>query len=407
MAHRVIEGGGITTPAGFLAGSVYVGVKSHKSYKPDVAILFSDRPAVCAALFTTNRFCAAPIQLGRELLKNPYTRGVVINSGNANAGTGPQGLQCARQVAALAEELLGLESGQMFVSSTGVIGERYPVEKVLDAVRRIVPTLSPEGGAGAAWAIMTTDRHRKELACELTLSGGTVRIGAMSKGSGMIHPNMATTLTFLTTDAQIEKPVLQEMLRRCCDESMHLLTVDRDTSTNDSMFLFANGASGVSVTSEADLAAFEDALREICVWIARRIAADGEGATRMLAVEVKGLPCKADAKAVARAVASSMSVKTALGQGRLHWGSLLSAAGSAGADLGERGADCVVRSDAGELLLAKGSMKAAYEQEQLEALLQAEEISVVLDFHNGACGASAFGCDMTTEYVHINGDYRT
>ena len=407
MAVQVIENGGITAPQGFLAGAVYAGVKSRKSYKPDVAVLLSDRQAAVAALFTTNRFCAAPVTLGRELLKQGSARGVVINSGNANAGTGARGVEDAKRIAAFAERLLGLESGQMFVSSTGVIGEYLPVEKIEGAVEKIVPPLSAAGGSDAAWAIMTTDNVRKEMAAELALSGGTIRIGAMSKGSGMIHPNMATTLTFLTTDAAVDRALLQSLLRSACDQSMHLLTIDGDTSTNDSIFLFANGASGVRVEHPADVAAFADALNQICLAMAKKIAADGEGASRMMTVEARGLPADGDAFAAARAVASSTSVKLALGHGRLGWGEILTAVGNSGVDCGDAAPDCTVRSPLGEITLSRDGLAAEGVEPRLTRVLSAAEVTISLDFHRGGGRGLAYGCDLTDEYVRINGDYRS
>ncbi|MBR3560348.1 MAG: bifunctional glutamate N-acetyltransferase/amino-acid acetyltransferase ArgJ [Oscillospiraceae bacterium] len=407
MAVQIIENGGITAPKGYLTGAVYAGIKSRKSYKPDVAVLLSDRQATVAALFTTNRFCAAPVTLGRELLKKGVARGIVINSGNANAGTGARGIEDAKAVAAFAERLLGLESGEMFVCSTGVIGEYLPVEKIQQAVEKIVPTLSPLAGSDAAWAIMTTDKARKELAAELPLSGGTVRIGAMSKGSGMIHPNMATTLTFLTTDAAVDRSLLQSLLRDACDRSIHLLTIDGDTSTNDSIFLFANGASGVRVESEADVEAFADALNQICLAMAKKIAADGEGASRMMTVETRGLSTKETAAAVARAVASSTSVKLALGQGRLGWGEILTAVGNSAVECGDIAPDCAIRSPLGAVTLCENGLAAEGVESRLAQILSAAEVTVSLDFHQGdGCGL-AYGCDLTDEYVRINGDYRS
>ena len=407
MAFQIIENGGVTTPRGFLAGAIYAGVKSRKSYKPDVAVLLSDRQAAVAALFTTNRFCAAPVTLGRELLKQGSARGIVINSGNANAGTGARGLEDAKRIAAFAERQLGLESGQLFVSSTGVIGEYLPVDKIQRAVELIIPTLSPSGGSDAAWAIMTTDKVRKEMAVELTLSGGTIRIGAMSKGSGMIHPNMATTLTFLTTDAAVDRTLLQSLLRDACDSSIHLLTIDGDTSTNDSIFLFANGASGVAVEHPADIEAFADALNQICLTMAKKIAADGEGASRMMTVEVHGLATRESAFAVARAVASSTSVKLALGHARLSWGEILTAVGNSGAECGDTAPDCTIRSPLGEVMLSQKGLAMEDVEQPLTRVLNAAEITISLDFHQGdACGL-AYGCDLTDEYVRINGDYRS
>lgn len=381
---RKIENGGITVPEGFSAGAVYAGIKSRKSYKPDVAVLLSDRLAACAALFTTNRFCAAPVTLGREIAARGYIRGIVINSGNANAGTGEPGMEAARQVQRYGEEVFGLEADTLLVSSTGVIGERLPVEKVKDALDRIRPKMSREEGSQAAWAIMTTDRKRKEGAWELPLSGGTVRLGIMAKGSGMIHPNMATTLCFITTDAVMEPGPMKAMLKKACDESFHALTVDGDTSTNDSLIMLASGASGIAVDNPADEAAMEEMLETILAEMAKRIAADGEGAQKTLTVAVKGLEDREEARRVARSICRSNSVKAAFGHGGLSQALVLSAAGAAMAD-------SPVDFGLVECELSKDD----------------EDVFVHLDFHAGSGEAQAFGCDLTGEYVRINGDYRT
>ncbi len=379
-----IKEGGITSPAGFSAGAVYAGIKSRKSYKPDVAVLLSDRPAACAALFTTNRFCAAPVMLGREIAARGYLRGIVINSGNANAGTGEPGMAAARAVKAHAEAVFGLEPDSLLVSSTGVIGEQLPVEKIKKAVEEIAPLMSREMGSQAAWAIMTTDRKRKEGAWELALSGGTVRVGVMAKGSGMIHPNMATTLCFIATDALMEPAPMKAMLKKACDESFHALTVDGDTSTNDSLIMFANGASGVAVQSPEDMEAMEKMLESILAEIAKKIAADGEGAQKTLTVAVKGLADKQEARRVARSICCSNSVKAAFGHGGLSRALVLSAAGAAMAD-----------------------SSVEFDTVECELTNDDEDVFVRLDFHAGSGEAKAYGCDLTGEYVRINGDYRT
>lgn len=407
MAYKVIEGGGITSPKGYLAGACYVGVKSRKSEKPDVAILYSQEPASCAALFTTNKFCAAPVLLGREVLKKGKARAVVINSGNANAATGEQGLANAKKVEVLAEELLGLGEDEVFVSSTGVIGQQLPVEKVLEGVRRIVPTLSVEQGTDAAWAIMTTDLVKKEVAYELELSGGTIRIGAMCKGSGMIHPNMATTLIYVATDAKVESAVLQPMLKAAADKSFHMLTVDGDTSTNDSLFLFANGASGVAIESEADKAAFAALLDDICIDMARRIASDGEGATHLMIVEAKGLPTEQDARIVARSIAGSTLFKAALFGKDANWGRIMAAAGYSGADVDPTKADCILKSAAGEVVVMEAGFGTAFSEDLAKQVLTKHDVTIIVDFHSGSGQATAFGCDLTYDYVKINGDYRS
>ena len=407
MAYKVIEGGGITSPKGYLAGACYVGVKSRKSEKPDVAILYSQEPASCAALFTTNKFCAAPVLLGREVLKKGKARAVVINSGNANAATGEQGLANAKKVEVLAEELLGLGEDEVFVSSTGVIGQQLPVEKVLEGVRRIVPTLSVEQGTDAAWAIMTTDLVKKEVAYELELSGGTIRIGAMCKGSGMIHPNMATTLIYVTTDAKVDSALLQPMLKAAADKSFHMLTVDGDTSTNDSLFLFANGASGVAIESEADKAAFAALLDDICIDMARRIASDGEGATHLMIVEAKGLPTEQDARIVARSIAGSTLFKAALFGKDANWGRIMAAAGYSGADVDPTKADCILKSAAGEVVVMEAGFGTAFSEDLAKQVLTEHDVTIIVDFHSGSGQATAFGCDLTYDYVKINGDYRS
>ena len=407
MAYKVIEGGSITSPKGYLAGACYVGVKSRKSEKPDVTILYSQEPATCAALFTTNKFCAAPVLLGREVLKKGKARAVVINSGNANAATGEQGLANAKKVEVLAEELLGLGEDEVFVSSTGVIGQQLPVDKVLEGVRRIVPELSAGKGTDAAWAIMTTDLVKKEVAYELELSGGTIRIGAMAKGSGMIHPNMATTLSYVTTDAKVEAAVLQPLLKAAADKSFHMLTVDGDTSTNDSLFLFANGASGVAIETEEDKAAFAALLDDICIDMARRIASDGEGATHLMIVEAKGLPTEQDARLVARSIAGSTLFKAAVFGRDANWGRIMAAAGYSGADVDPTKADCILKSAAGEVAVMEAGFGTDFSEELAKAVLTEHDITVVVDFHSGDGQATAFGCDLTYDYVKINGDYRS
>ncbi|WP_251316585.1 bifunctional glutamate N-acetyltransferase/amino-acid acetyltransferase ArgJ [Flintibacter muris] len=407
MAYKVIEGGSITSPKGYLAGACYVGVKSRKSDKPDVAVLYSQEPASCAALFTTNKFCAAPVLLGREVLKKGKARAVVINSGNANAATGEQGLANAKKVEVLAEELLGLGEDEVFVSSTGVIGQQLPVEKVLDGVRRIVPNMTVEQGTDAAWAIMTTDLAKKEVAYELELSGGTIRIGAMAKGSGMIHPNMATTLSYVTTDAKVEASVLQPLLKRAADKSFHMLTVDGDTSTNDSLFLFANGASGVAIETEEDKEAFAALLDGICIDMARRIAADGEGATHLMIVEAKGLPTEQDARLVARSIAGSTLFKAAVFGRDANWGRIMAAAGYSGADVDPTKADCILKSAAGEVAVMEAGFGTDFSEELAKAVLTEHDITIIVDFHSGDGQATAFGCDLTYDYVKINGDYRS
>ena len=407
MANIKAIPGGATTPKGFSAAAVYTAIKKRENKKPDVAILYSDLPCSCAACFTTNKFCAAPVILDREILKKGKARAVVVNSGNANAATGKQGIEDALTVEREAEKLLGLGEDEVFVSSTGVIGQRLPVEKVLEGVRRCVPLLSPENGSEAAYAIMTTDTVRKECAYELQLSAGTVRIGAMAKGAGMIHPNMATMLVYVTTDAKADAADLQVMLSDAVNKSFNMLTVDGDTSTNDSIFLLANGASGVEVKTEEDKKALADLVLSICTDLARRVASDGEGASHLIEVEAYGLPTEHDARLVAKSVAGSRLFKAAVFGRVANWGRIMAAAGYSGADVDPTRADCIIKSAAGEVQVMKDGFGTDFDEDLAKKVLTEHDITVIVRFYQGEGQAKAWGCDLTYEYVKINGDYRT
>ena len=382
--------GGVTTPQGFTAGAVYTAIKKRENKKPDVAVLYSDLPCSCAACFTTNKFCAAPVILDREILKKGKARAVVINSGNANAATGKQGIEDARTVEREAEKLLGLGEDEVFVCSTGVIGQRLPVDKVLQGIREIIPAkLAKENGSEAAYAIMTTDTVRKECAYELQLSTGTVKIGAMAKGSGMIHPNMATMLVYVTTDAKADPADLQKMLSAAVDKSFNMCTVDGDTSTNDSIFLLANGASGVEIKTEEDKKAMADLVLAICTDMAY------------------GLPTEHDARLVAKSIAGSMLFKAAVFGRDANWGRIMAAAGYSGADVDPTRADCIIKSAVGEVQVMKDGFGADFSEELAKKVLTEHDITVIVRFYQGDGEAKAWGCDLTYDYVKINGDYRT
>ena len=374
--------GGVTSPEGFTAGAVYVGVKSRRREKSDVALLISEKPAACAAMFTQNRFCGAPIVLGRKIAKLGMTHGVVLNSGNANAGTGQAGIDAALSVERFAEDLLGFEKDSLFVSSTGVIGEAFPAEIVKDAVKQIVPRLAPSGGHDVARAIMTTDRFTKEYACELTLSCGKVRFGAMAKGSGMVHPNMATILCFITTDACLQAKDMRPMLKKACDLSFNALSVDGDTSSNDTLLMMANGASGVKPESEEDMRIVEYALNKILSRMSFLIVYDGEGSGKTLTVNVSGASDDAEAMRIARSVVSSSSVKTALGHGSVPGSLALAAAGAVESSVDFSDASCCVETSG-------------------------DATFINIDFKCGNGKAEAYGCDMSSEYIRLNAFYRT
>ena len=379
---KEIKYGGITSPEGFTAGAVYVGVKSRKKEKPDVALLVSDRPATCAAMFTTNRMCGAPIILGQRIARLGTTRGVVLNSGNANTATGQAGIHAALSVERDAEKLLGFEEDSLFVSSTGVIGEAFPADKVKAGVEQIIPRLSKTGGHEAARAIMTTDRFIKEYACELSLSVGKVRIGLMAKGSGMVHPNMATILCFITTDACMQAKAMQSMLKRATAVSFNTLSVDGDTSTNDTLIMMANGATGISPSSDKDLRIFEDAITEILSNIARLIVFDGEGASKTMKIRVSGAPDDQEARRIARCVASSDGIKTALGHGSVPESFVLAIAGAAESTADFSTVSCHVQNN--------------YDTTIID-----------ISFKDGNGRAEAYGCDLNDEYIRLNAFYRT
>lgn len=404
---KIIEDGSITSPKGFEASTTYVGIKSKASEKPDIAIVMSDRPAASAAVFTKNKFAAAPVIYDREILKRGTARAIFINSGNANAATGERGLKDTKTLAKYIADAMGISGDEVFISSTGVIGVYLPLDRMLAGVDLLVKNFSSDNGHKAAQAIMTTDTVQKEKAVEVELSGGKVKIGAMAKGSGMIHPNMATMLGFITTDASVSSSSMQQMLRDAADKSFNMLTVDGDTSTNDSLIMLANGASGVKAESKEDIKKLSEAVEYICVEMAKKIAADGEGATHMLIVNAKNLPSEEDARKVAKAVAGSTLFKCAIFGQDANWGRIISAAGYSGAEFAIDKIDVSMESVGGLVNVMKNGAGIELDEELASKVLAEKEITVNLDFHDGSAAATAFGCDMTYDYVKINGDYRS
>ena len=402
--------GGVTTPQGFTAGATYTAIKKRENKKPDVAVLYSDLPCSCAACFTTNKFCAAPVILDREILKKGKARAVVINSGNANAATGTQGIEDARTVEREAEKLLGLGEDEVFVCSTGVIGQRLPVDKVLQGIREIIPAkLAKENGSEAAYAIMTTDTVRKECAYELQLSTGTVKIGAMAKGSGMIHPNMATMLVYVTTDAKADPADLQKMLHNAIDKSFNMCTVDGDTSTNDMCIVLANGMAGNTLIEwqDEEYQAFCKALNEVNTRLARQIAADGEGATKLVTCTVKNSRSEEAAERLAKAVVGSNLVKAAMFGADANWGRVLCAMGYSKAPFRPEYVSVAFESAAGSVAVCEKGAALDFDEELAKKVLSESEVTIAVDVNEGEDSATAWGCDLTYDYVKINGDYRT
>ena len=407
MQYKEVAGG-ICAPKGFAAAGVHCGIRANHSEKYDLALIKAEVRCAAAGVYTTNKVCGAPIKVDRAHLKDGYAQAIIVNSGNANT--------CAANGVALAEECcelvgkeLGIDPQDVLPASTGVIGQPM----VIDPFARGIPAAAAklaadeQGSTDAATAIMTTDTVRKECAYELQLSTGTVKIGAMAKGSGMIHPNMATMLVYVTTDAKADPADLQKMLSAAVDKSFNMCTVDGDTSTNDSIFLLANGASGVEIKTEEDKKAMADLVLAICTDMARRVASDGEGATHLIEVEAYGLPTEHDARLVAKSIAGSMLFKAAVFGRDANWGRIMAAAGYSGADVDPTRADCIIKSAAGEVQVMKDGFGADFSEELAKKVLTEHDITVIVRFYQGDGEAKAWGCDLTYDYVKINGDYRT
>lgn len=401
-----LEGAGVTAPQGFLAGGVYAGLKApggRGDERLDVGMLVSERRASLAATFTTNRFPAAPVLVSRERAARGSGIGAVFNSGGANACTGEQGLRDALRMAELAARKVGAEPDEFVVASTGVIGVPLPMDKIEAGLARLA--LSRQGSERAARAIMTTDSRHKMVAVGFEVEGRRYRVGGMAKGAGMIHPNMATMLCFLTSDVAIEPPLLRAVLRESVDASFNMISIDRDTSTNDSVFLFANGAAGgppLEAGSPA-AAAFAAAIRMVCVELAQAIAADGEGATRLLEVEVRGAASLGDARAAARSVVASNLVKAAMHGADPNWGRILAAVGYSGAEVEPGRASVRLQG----IPVASGGVGVPFDREQVRGLLLAERVRIEVDLGLGEASATAWGCDLTEEYVVENSEYTT
>lgn len=398
--HEVIPTGGVTTPRGYRAAGVHCGLKRSKH---DMALIVSAAPATCAGLFTTNLVKGAPLVWTQEVVKNGVAQAVVVNSGNANTCNGPQGIADATRMAHVAAKFCNLLPEQVVVGSTGVIGQPLDMDKVETGIEMAAEALSVDGGAEAALAILTTDTNPKEIALKLRLGGSSVYIGGMAKGSGMIHPNMATMLAYITTDAELGHEALQTLLRRAADKSFNMLSVDGDTSTNDMVVALANGTSGVSVTSEADLAVFEEGLTHVCVELTKMIARDGEGATKLIEIHVKGARTETDARKIARSISTSNLVKTAIYGQDANWGRIFCAAGYSGAEFAPTQVDIFL----GDVQVAAQGMARPFDEEAAKAVLGKEAVVITLDFHSGDAESTAWTCDLTGDYVKINASYRS
>ena len=393
--------GAITAPLGFSAAAQTAGIK--ESGLPDLALLVSDRPAAAAAMFTTSQTQAAPLAVSRRHVADGLLRGAIINSGNANCATGARGVADAEAMTELAAARIGCAASEVFVNSTGIIGHFLP----MDVIRAAVPWLEPrsDGGADFARAIMTTDTFAKEAAASFEANGQSYTVGGCAKGAGMIHPNMATMIALCATDAPIERELLDARFRYAIDRSINMVTVDGDTSTNDTALILANGAGGgpeISADNEEAVAALDDALAAVCVPLAKMIAKDGEGATKRIEMTVSGARRWEDARAIARTVVTSPLVKAALSKADPNWGRVLMAAGYAGVPYElDR-----LRVWIGDLLVFNGTATGVPDAEASKQTV-GPEVQIRLDLAAGDASATAWGCDLTEEYVRFNADYVT
>lgn len=398
---KIIAGGSVTSPQGFSAGATASGIKKSGL---DLCVVSSDRPARAAGVFTTNKVKAAPVYLCQRHLAGGIARAFVVNSGNANACTHEQGASDALEMASLVGAKLGCPDGEVLVASTGVIGVHLPMERVRAGIAAI--DLSPDGGPIAAQAIMTTDTRPKTCAVRVDLGGRAVTVGGMAKGAGMIHPNMATMLGFITTDAAVaDASFLQAALTDAVDRSFNMISVDGDTSTNDTLVLLANGAAGNEPLRRdmPEAVRFQAALTYVAAELAKAVARDGEGATKLIEVQVRGAASYADARKVARAVAASNLVKAAVYGADPNWGRILCAAGYSGAEVDQERADIAI----GQVRLMKDGDILPFDKRAASGQLAGTDVFIYVDLHLGDGAATAWGCDLTEGYVDINAKYTT
>lgn len=400
--------GGVTAAAGFVAGGLHAGLKKCPD-KKDLAIIHSLAPAVVGAVFTQNKFAAAPVNWCRQVVAGGRAQAVVVNSGNANACTGAEGAANAAEMAAVCGKALQAPPEQVLVCSTGVIGVQLPMPLLREGIATCAAQLSTQGGQAAAEAIMTTDLYCKETAVSYQYQGKTVTVGGIAKGSGMIHPNMATMLCFITTDLQIEAAALQQAVKEAADASFNMVTVDGDTSTNDSMLVLANGQAGNETVQAggAGYAEFVQALTLVAARLARLMAYDGEGATKLLECQVCGAPSLQDARLAAKAVVGSSLVKAAFYGEDANWGRIACAAGYSGAQFDTAKVNLRLQSVAGEIELMRDGSGLVFDEEAAKQILQEREIFINLDLGSGEYQATSWGCDLSHEYVNINADYRS
>lgn len=404
--------GGVTTPLGFSAMGLRVGIKEGNSKKKDMAMIYSNVPCLAAGTFTTNQVKAAPVKWDQKVIYcSPVVQAVVCNSSVANACTGEEGMKYCEDMAKATAEALHIKKDEVLVASTGVIGAQLPMDKIVNGIGMLAPTLDPsiEGGHMAAEAIMTTDTKPKEIAFEFEIGGKKCTIGGMCKGSGMIHPNMCTMLGFITTDVSISKDLLYQALSSDIKDTFNMVSVDGDTSTNDTVLLLANGLAGNDMITEKneEYYKFTKALRNITEYLARQIAGDGEGATALFEVKVINAASKEQAVTLAKSVVTSSLTKAAIYGHDANWGRILCAMGYSEAKFNPDTVDIYFESKAGKLKIVENGMATDYSEEKATKILSEEAVTAICDVKMGEYTATAWGCDLTHEYVSINADYRS
>ena len=402
--------GGVTAAKGFLAAHTAAGIKYQG--RDDMAMIYSKVPAVAAGTFTRNVVKAAPVKWDQQVVgESPFVQAVVMNAGIANACTGQEGMGYCKETADAAGSALGIPSQAVLVASTGVIGMQLPMDRLRAGIGAMVPKLEDtrQAAAAAAQAIMTTDTHKKEAAVTFTVDGKTVTVGGMSKGSGMIHPNMCTMLAFITTDLAISHELLQEALSSVVDDTYNMISVDGDTSTNDTCLVLANGMAGNTKITEknADYQAFVEVLFEVNKTLAKMMAGDGEGATALFEVKVINASSKAEAVTLAKSVVTSSLTKAAIYGHDANWGRILCALGYAGVDFDPEKVDLYFESSNGRLKIIENGVATGYSEEEATKILMADAVTAICDMKQGDAEATAWGCDLTYDYVKINADYRS
>ncbi len=403
---KMIEGG-VTAAQGFVAGGIHCGVRKNKS-KPDLAMIYSEKPCAAAAVYTQNLVKGAPILVTQKNIADGAAKAVICNSGNANT-CNADGEEKAQAMCDLTAQALGIAPQDVVVASTGVIGQVLPIEPIQAGIPELVKALSADGSHAAATAIMTTDTIAKEAAAEVEIGGKTVKVGGISKGSGMIHPNMATMLCFVTTDCAISPAMLDKAIHQVTEKTFNMISVDGDTSTNDTFAILANGAAGnPEITAPGpDYDAFAQALEAVCRQLSKLMAGDGEGATKLLVCRVDGAMDLSMARTVSKSVICSTLFKAAMFGADANWGRVLCAIGYSGAAVDVNKIDVSFRSAKGQVDVCQNGAGIPFSEEEASQVLSEHEIEILIHLHMGDASAEAYGCDLTYDYVKINGDYRT